>query len=234
MILETFESYNDISILGKRIIEFLSKEINNEKNILEQIVGEYKINDVVKVNDLKSLENLFENNHIILTIRITHDDMVSGRAEMQGNRYYIDINLNSKSHHAINKYPSNSIHFLIRDVFLHEFQHIFDFYRSNGKSGDKASYDVDKLLDSDLGEYKKYIRDDMEVSAKMVEVLSSIGFFTFGDDFNLVPRELREVLEEFKKRFRGFDLLKEKQKKSLLSKISQYYHKKIDKYKDEK
>lgn len=213
MILETFESYNDILVLDKRIREFLSKNIDIEKNIVEQIIGEYKINDIVKFSDLKTLKNLFENNNTILTIKTTSDDNIYGKAIMSKGEYYIDIYLNPTSYHAKNKYPSNSLYFLLSEVFLHEFQHIFDFYRSKGKAGDIADYDINKILSNDIEEYKKYIRDDMEVSAKMVETLKNIGFFTLDDDSNLVPRPLRDVLVEFKKRFRNFDFFKRKTKK---------------------
>lgn len=123
------------------------------------------------------------------------------------------------------------------DTLLHELQHVYDDYRSDGKYSKhltsdffKNKHTADLLHSKDRlsGEEKdfinninkQYLKFPHEINARFTQAISKIDF----------TKDWTSVLKSFKYNFHGWDLMSDKYKKKLIRKLSQFFHfKKEDK-----
>lgn len=135
-----------------------------------------------------------------------------------------------------------SIYNKIYSTLLHELQHAYDNYRSNGKA---LSYEdnekmrhlqdksIEKLSDEEkelLNRYsKRYLNSQHEINARFTQAIKDIFFIElidFNEDGSLEQKmyPLHKVIKEFKSKFYGYRFLPEKAKKKLIRKVSQFWH----------
>ena len=134
------------------------------------------------------------------------------------------------------------------DTLLHELQHAYDAFRSMGKALKKdkeylksKDKELDILSKKDMSEedkkflgdlHTKYLNLPHEINARFTQAINKIKFFEYDivdkrkgeleEVYKLIP--LREVIEKFKKKFIGWDLLSDKYKRKLIRKVSQFWH----------
>jgi len=123
----------------------------------------------------------------------------------------------------------------VREVLIHEFQHVFDDVRSNGKyTENKRSIKYwEKVKQKYYGEnhdelftvtsqpniYDEYLKLPEEVNARFTEAISKLIYY---DKENI---SLKLFIEEFKTKFLGWNKMSPNIKKSLIRKVSNFYYK---------
>lgn len=147
----------------------------------------------------------------------------------------------------------NKIFFSLYNVLIHELQHAYDFYRSDGKyTQDKKSIDyynqrkdVDelekmyddgiKLTDQQIKKLnilsKKYLKLRHEIDARFTQAIRKVSFYDldFIEDENgklIVKHEMqpfKKVKKDFEWNFDNYRILSDKDKKRLLRKLGQFY-----------
>lgn len=135
----------------------------------------------------------------------------------------------------------------VHSTLEHELQHAYDDFRSNTKLYNTKSaikysnkYEVpgfedsEGLTDAEKDEkYKSYLKLQHEIVARFTQTINKLDFVTA--DFDKTPDgvdylksvmyPLNKVLKNFTLQFHGWPLMTEKVKRTLLRKVSAYWHK---------
>lgn len=211
-----------------------------------EIILEYEqvlLKDITKSSNYPSLQNLIENMGLI----VIFDDKFVGKnnAQYETNEKYkilrinvrtedfynvlknheIDIkNLNDASITTINKILYNILYESFGGEVSHELQHAFDDFRTNSKfTRNKKSQDFFKKMHSKDNrheisdeEYIKYLNLPHELWGRFSETISLFNDDEWNDDF-------LNILKKFRKKFRGYTFLNEKDKKRLIKELYKLY-----------
>lgn len=131
----------------------------------------------------------------------------------------------------------------IVSTILHELQHAYDHWRSEGKFTkskethkfrDKVKSVLKKNAHTDSSDvfkavHKDYLRQPHEISSRFEQAIRLVKFYdndwTGSDLKKLIPMEWDEVLSSFKLNFEGWREMRPTIQKNLLRRLSQYYHK---------
>lgn len=127
-------------------------------------------------------------------------------------------------------------------VLIHETQHAYDYFISEGKFiTDKSSKEFykDKKDQTPKSDEKKslmkvkYLRLKHEVNARFTQAINDMPWIIHTNDSSrlITPTE---YIDEFKGKFAGWDIMTPKIKKYLLRRASQYYYKFKDEYENKK
>lgn len=104
----------------------------------------------------------------------------------------------------------------LQAVLLHELQHAFDDFRSEGKY--RGNDELDIYGFPIKKNYKQYLNLKHEIDARFAQTFSTINFY----DKNKI-RDFDDVLNDFKNEFVGFNILSSKDKKRILSLFGKFY-----------
>lgn len=115
---------------------------------------------------------------------------------------------------------------LFSQTFTHEFQHAYDSYVSKGNftnkyNGKKYGFNTSS---NDPKDIKRYYNSDHEVNARLTQAISDVGFN--------YEYDLRTYIKKVIDNFKHFKIIPEKKKKTLYRKITNFYHFKMDKFKN--
>jgi len=119
----------------------------------------------------------------------------------------------------------NALSMTYRKVLAHELQHAYDYFRSKGKySRNKKTDEYRKEVDERGLETNKiaqelYFKLPHEQWARFTETIEDL-------DFNA---DFKDVLNQFKSKFRKYNLLSEMEKNRLTKALYKYYDEKNDK-----
>jgi hypothetical protein len=141
----------------------------------------------------------------------------------------------------------NRIFFTFYDSLIHELQHIFDGFRSMNKAlkqsseytrlrnnAERISWKREEEMKEEEKElYNKwskiYLNLPHEISARFTQAVRKTTFvdLEFTDDstkyyYTEIP--FKKVYRDFKRNFKGWDILTDKYKKRLTRKLSQFWH----------
>lgn len=122
----------------------------------------------------------------------------------------------------------------VKTTMIHELQHAYDYFISNGKyTSDKKSKEFYKQKTddnvSDSGMREKYLKLKHEINARFSQTIENLDYEVFftneNGDEEIGFIELKDYINNFKKDFVGWDLMTPKIKKYLFRRVSQYYYK---------
>jgi hypothetical protein len=102
------------------------------------------------------------------------------------------------------------LYYIYNSTLIHELQHAYDDYRSNGK--------YDNIKSS------SYINLPYEINSFFTETISELDFI---DNGKIIPWDI--LLYNFKKLYNEWDSIKDKYKRKLIRRLSQYYFKEKEK-----
>lgn len=116
-----------------------------------------------------------------------------------------------------------------KEVLVHELQHAYDYYRTKGKFvNNKLTYDykkdinkatdmnsitvIDNIFDENI--QKKYFNLPHEIWARFTETINQLD----------LSMNFNDLLIDFKKKFRKFDIISDEQKKRVIKALYKYYN----------
>lgn len=114
-------------------------------------------------------------------------------------------------------------------TLLHELQHAYDNWRSKGKYIEEIKKMEIKLKE---GFYEKYLNLKHEIDARFTQTISDINFKDVdwdlssefsNTDFLYTILPFKEILKDFKRLFKGYDILNRKDKVRVDKKLAQFY-----------
>lgn len=128
---------------------------------------------------------------------------------------------------------------------VHELQHAFDDYRSKSKIfHNQQTVDyfknnpedaLDNMVDKAFEREVKYLNLPHEIWARFTETVMKLEFFKYLDmkdhpkgiafEYSQVP--LNNVLEQFKRKMIGFQVLPEEMQQKLIKRVASFYHKEV-------
>jgi hypothetical protein len=134
-------------------------------------------------------------------------------------------------------------------TLIHELQHAYDFYRSDGKFNSSKStknyikqttptglsglLNGDEVKHLDKQEYyKKYLKLQHEINTRFTQAMAKTSIHNFTDtrkDNKFVS--LNDYINDFKGNFLGWESMTDKVQKNLIRRASQYYHSNLEKFK---
>ena len=251
---EDFQSTKEIRKLSGDIIKLLAdKNLDNvNQNLNDKIkFNSVKLSDInpssyIKLNQfiqnynlsielVENITNLYKGNYasFIKERGVTR----AGDIEL----YYHDNLIDSLKDEL--KYTNGKIdnlrlysifYFKFANNLMHELQHVYDDYRSLGKAlKSQDVYDTkynkassnSKIIN--LQQAKDYLNLPHEIWARFTQAIDRIYFYSL--DFNdkgvvyeMYPME--KVAKEFKKQFKGFDILTDDMKRRLIKAVIQFWH----------
>jgi hypothetical protein len=135
----------------------------------------------------------------------------------------------------------SKLYYQINSSLVHELQHAYDDYRSNGMAYNtkqfqkfkEKNYDRDAKIArsqmSDLETVKKYLNLPHEIWARFSQAIIKVRFYTmdFDDQGNVIAYKMHpieDVLKSFKMHYDNFNVLSDDTKKKLYRKVSQFWH----------
>lgn len=218
------------------------KAFNNLNKYVYFKSKKYKIKNIVTTNKHKKIKSFI--NNFDLDIYFTEKDLGDNDAEYVKNDNSIRLYGRRDEMYDIIKSYENEIKTInskiklfelskniivesYKDVLVHELQHAYDDYRTNGKFVyHKETQDFFKNLKPDgitnKNELIKYLNMPHEYWARFSQTVSKFNEHDWGEDFLL-------LLKGFRKDFQGYNTLPEKTKKRLIKALYKLYELKKDK-----
>jgi len=158
----------------------------------------------------------------------------------------------------LNKYNGIIVIYSMNYIsILHELQHAYDYYKSNGKFYNNKKVlqfhnmekpvsnpafkghnkeELEQQIDGYLKKLHRYMftysSTPVELSAFFIQTITNLEFFIDAGKQGIYFRDIHLLWDEFKEKYQNYDILTPKIKKDLARKFSQYYHKIKDEYAD--
>lgn len=248
LIFEGINEIDELYILADEIIEYFSF---NYKEIEEEIEADGYMNyPLVKMiyntKNYKTLVPFFSN--FKLTIEASVDfnsDKMAGvfipdkynEYDNEGSvllnygskRFKDSLERSKKKYNNIQEAYKNSLTETFKLILVHEIQHAYDYFRSESNfRKNKQTYKYNKKyseveLSDDVKQNDAFFRSEdyqntylklpHEVWARFSE---TVGVLDYNKPFN-------DVLNDFKKKLRGYDILSDNQKKRIKNTLYKYY-----------
>lgn len=261
---ESFKSHQELTKITDKILKKFAEEI--DISFLEYQISDYNLRtkDVIDIFKEEkeigkfidsefeifiSLKNKYS--HLPLSKRYTKANFV----EKYENCFIINIYANSLHEVLVNAYHNSynfrdsvylTLHDSIRHALIHELQHLRDHLVSDGLFNHKKKTSLfyntseeDRKNDKEFKLAKDYMNLDFEMSAFFTATINEISFKDLDiddDGFHFKMAPLKSVISEFKFKYPNWILINDKNKKKLIRKVSQYWHKEkelLDKEKKE-
>lgn len=239
---ETYSSIKELEILSNDIIDFFIKELENIIEMDSMLDIDRDFSEYEKIFDVDFLTKKYKRNfkeikdftEQKITIEFLPEKKHVGKSLAKYSK--IDINKNSvktislklindKLNDLVNKIK-NGLNikkdplFVGREgliaVLLHELQHAYDDYRSEGKYKEVEKVDIYGLPIEKS--YKEYLNLKHEIDARFAQTFTTIDFYK-----NNKMKNFDVVLKEFKDNFLGFNNLSAKDNKRILSLFGKFY-----------
>ncbi len=248
-ITERYSNISELKTLTEDILLLMAKDIAYGFSANSRNGYEHNIKDIFKKIDIEKYHNIqgFIKDDFVKSISVTiiPDEIVRG--------YYIDssgdikLNLNPtrndlKTLHGKDEKDIYYLLYGLHNTLIHELQHAYDDYRSDGKY-------VKKGYNNEIENLEAYYRSDHELNAHFTDIISSMEFYTtdfeetptsLDDGIVIVIRKINDfdiIKQNFIKNFEGWSYLTEDIKKKMLRQLGKYYimvNEKIKKYNQEK
>lgn len=250
---ESFKSHQELTKITDKILKKFAEEI--DISFLEYQISDYNLRtkDVIDIFKEEKEIGKFIDSEFKILIRLKNKDSdlpLSKRdtnadfVEEHENYFIINIYANSLHEALVNDYYSSrkfrdsvylTLHSHIRNALIHELQHLRDHLVSDGMFSNKIKTSLhynaseeDRKNDKEFKLAKDYINLDFEMSAFFTATIDGISFkdLDIDDDgfhFKMVP--LKSVISKFKFNYPSWSVLNDKNKKKLIRKVSQYWHK---------
>lgn len=128
------------------------------------------------------------------------------------------------------------LHYPFYSTLIHELQHAYDDYRSKNHVFRTKEFDIYKKkyynrererIGLDVESMKAYLNLPHEIWARFSQAVANIHFSTFdivNDKMVTEMHSIKDIVNQFKRAFHGFDRLSEPMSKKLISKIVQFWH----------
>lgn len=230
---------NEIYLLADQIIEFFAKRNDKfYKEIKEDgYIEDYLVKMVFNPSKYKTLIPFISQFDLLIQFNKDENRNIKGEFSMNSDTYEpsasIIINTNNKWFESniemgYDKYKDNEYEILkyglsktFRSSIAHELQHAYDYFRSEGKfSKSKQSAEFykqvnkDNILDGFSPEAEKmYNNLPHEQWARFTETMEELVF----------DGGFKDVLNQFKDKYRNFNALSEKDKNRLIKALYVYY-----------
>jgi hypothetical protein len=232
-ITERYSKIDELQTLVSNIITLMAKDIASGGTSRH---GEYIFKNIFKKIDIEKyhdIKGFIKDNHVksISVSLIPYQDSEGYYIEKSG-----EIILNLNPSRIETKTLSSKDEKVIRNLLnrlyftlIHELQHAYDDYRSNGKYV-KGSYN------NDVENLEVYYRSNHELNAHFTHIISSIHEF-YKIDYELTPTSYDDgvvfiikkmvdfdiIKKEFIDKFKGWDYLTHDIKNKILNKLGKYY-----------
>ncbi len=240
---ETFESFQELKILAKDLFEALDKTLKiqgTRAKFYTQVKKNkiYYIKRIVK-RKFKVIDEFV--NSSIGIMRSESKDFSRGSYVQPKDYHEIKSILPDREISELQQiYPNGIIVIYVYDinVIIHELEHAYDDFRAKGKltntrmgyrfedkykKFNKISSPEEKSKYYEGPFLQTYYRTPHEMSAFFTKALNTINFFR--DDNEMILRDFRDIYEDFKDTYQGYEYLTPKDKNILARKLSQYYYK---------
>lgn len=255
---DTIEFYGYNKEFNIDEVELTWSESN--KYVIKGLIS-INVNTVAKehMGKFDVLKDFIENTDIQYKARTYKEDGTKGTLEYTNNNlmfitiYYPEQLLNEirrdkkRSEEQGYDFDAQSIYFSIFSDFysttLHELQHAYDKYRSDGKAlkrpkdwskQQKIKSELRRKVNLDEEERKfllelqnKYLNFPHEINARFTQAIQNMSFYkvnTSGEGDRFIIRPLSDVISAFKLYFEGWNNLSEKDQRRLIRKVSQFWH----------
>lgn len=207
---ETYDSFTELQKIKRAVEGGIQKDL---KEKTEEDSTVYVPSSYVNSNEYKILPKEFINGVGI----IMHPER-DNSSYFNPTTYKRILKSPEEADKYLKKYPAGII--ILEDLYslLHELQHAYDWYRSQGKSF-ANHYDpakIKKSFSEKGASVKGYFRDQMELSAFFVQAIDDLDIEKFDD--------LKSAWQAFKRKFYPWEWLNPKLRKKYANKFSQYYH----------
>lgn len=255
MILENVQSHKNLENISITILMWFSEYIANNVNKLDilNIFSEY-FSDVdgkalQYLNstdvDVDFLEKINSKNLLIKFVNTENDKKDGVKAKIVEHiiTIYINNTLRNKLKENINNgNPRENLRLLTTEkVFsnlLHELTHYYDWIRGNKLKHNSKSETMVKLISSKkFDELKKnnpklyrelvinYLNLPHEINARFSQAVLDSGISSIEDEEKLTNKEINFFIDEFISTFYGWDVLEDKYKKRIYSRVYQFLNK---------
>ena len=227
------------------LIYELFRDMDLFDNLKENIKFDKYINYIDKIvdsNKFKKIKNFIDNKNLIFYFCDKDFGDIDGEYRKSKNwiRIYAHrdefyevvedfkediLDINNKSIMSIYRLMYDIMEESFKDLIVHELQHAYDDFRSDGKfvihkktqdffrkQQEKGNHNIDTKE-----EYKNYLNLPHEMWARFSETITKFNKHDWKEDFIY-------VLKGFRKNFKGYKFLNEKDKKRLIKALYKYYN----------
>lgn len=246
IIVETYEDVVELDSLAKEILKFFANKYTNMIDILRDNPDifndlerkiflssrQYYIDRIIDSSQFKNLNEFIED--FDLKVFFVKENMGQNDAEYKKSESYIRLyGRRDEFYETLRSYKSDILndkknkkdlaleifYDSFKDVLVHELQHAYDDYRTNGKFvKNKRTQDffnkVGKIETKE--DLKKYLNMPHEYWARFSQTVSKFNKHDWNEDFNL-------LLSGFKKDFHGYEYLPEKDQKRIIKALYKLY-----------
>lgn len=246
-ILESYSNIHELKTLTNDIIHLMTKDIVHEYNILDSKYIIYNIFKNIDIKKYHDIQDFIKDNFVksIEILTISNNKFNGGYLD---NKIKLIINISVNNLKILTSKDEASIYYLLNGSYstlLHELQHAYDDYRSNGKfikSDINYNYNNNKDLE-------KYHKSNHELNAYFTSTISEIVFYDIDyeetptildDGLAIIIKKINDfdiIKQDFIKKFKGWRYLTEDIKKKMLHRLGKYYisvNENIQKYNQEK
>lgn len=241
-IYESYKSINEVKNLSNFLLKKIALTIYNEYFYLESdvMVIDNLFNDI-NIKDYPELKEFILSN-FIKNIKIYFDKKVINKGGYDETDKTIILHLLSTEImdkvKPFNKKDESGIYFSIKnDTMIHELQHAYDDYLSDGKFIGKSHQ-----KDIEMRKSIKYLSDEYlkthlnlthEINARITVAIYNISFYH--EDYREIPdsedsayivykiKPFEYVKKKFMEKYDGWHHLSDKNKQKILNKLGKYY-----------
>lgn len=262
---ETYASVNEIKELANDVLKKIAdnnfQQYNKDKEF-KYIYG-LRLSDI-DINKYKEIKDFIKNMNIQISLLPKNSNNKSygeyGNFETKKGEYfnphllrdiniYYDYNLvKNRIDEVIKDYGEveafdvySKLYYQVNSSLVHELQHAYDDYRSNGmayntkqfKAFKEKSYDKSSKIArsqiNDLETLKNYLNLPHEIWARFSQAMIKVRFYTsdYDQQGNIIEYKMYpigEVLKTFKMYYDKFDVLSDEMKKRLYRKAAQFWN----------
>lgn len=255
---ETYQTTQEIDKLSKEIFELVAEKNYNDYTQFDNFdyIHGIDLSDV-NPNNYNELKNFVSEANVSIKFHPKTDNNLESGSYVGYKIYNVNktniININYhynqvkrhiddlvKNHMNIfnKKYLSGIFEILFHETMIHELQHAFDDYRSQGKYNDKkinTKTSSEKSEIENFEEFRKYINLPHEINAFFSQIITNVQPYNIINIDGVDRYELKNIhdyVREYIKAFGNdnYEKLTDKNKKTVVRWIAKFWHFEKDKF----